>query len=267
MANIKFDLAKTLYASKDSFSIAELRRIWKDLRDTYSLDNLESISGSTKLYENLTLGEFAIIQLHFRPQRATSTNTTKTTTMKIPTEEWWALVSKQFEYKQKISSIPTGSAESSDSSNVDEQKDNEEFPFHLFETEANTETDEDEREEEEKEEETIAREKTKEEIKPKNKKKKQKLTTEEKRLKRRHTRRLREGLNSSTEFPSLSMAQIRLYLHMIRSLEEFPMDQIVGVCTNGKPLILQNFAIRYLFADQVKRYNIKMNRKTIKSQQ
>jgi len=66
----------------------------------------------------------------------------------------------------------------------------------------------------------------------------------------RHQRRISKGLVESVDFPGLSLAQIRLFLHMFRKLSVFPIDRNLQA-----DLSVQDFAIQYLFAHRLRRYN------------
>ena len=211
--NDHFDLHKCSRGIKNAFSLSELRMIWSELRALHQDLSIHDIKGdSTEVVGKygLTLGEFALIYLHFKASRARIAANTC-----IPVEEWWALIESQEKAKEEAK---------------------EEFPFHLFE-------------EETQEIETL-------EIK-------EPVTIEEKRLRRRHTRRLREGLNSCKEFPCLSGAQVRLYLAMIRTLTTFPVKQAIGMYEDSQTkqlcvLTLEDFAIRYVLSEQWKRYLLKL---------
>ena len=237
----QFDLRHCSYAAKNAIPVATLRLIWSQLRQRYENVALHSISGNDPMpcISDLTLGQFALIQLHNKPIRSKSKSTTvEQQQLKIPREEWAA-------FQQAIcnTSVPE---EEEDKSSPDE----EEFPFHLFVSNEDAEQQVEEDEAEAKDSVVASS------LPPK-------LTLEEKRMQRRHTRRLREGLDSSKEFPTLSLAQIRLFLHMIRHLEHFPLFQIIGVNVDATPMRLHDFAFQYLFAEHLKRYKLKKHTRHI----
>jgi hypothetical protein len=246
-----FDLQLCSRPNKESFSIAELRNIWKELRSLYSLKTLHNLEGCSKEVVGekcqMTLGEFAVHQLHFKSHRKEDV-----TTIKIPREEWFSLIQEAQNLEKKRHDGPK------DNKEVVPRKQDEEKEYEIYFSE---EDDEEEpkknnelKQESEIDTDTSSKEQpTQEEI---IKTKKKKLTAEEKKMRRRHARRLREGLNASAEFPCLSLAQMRLFLGMIRQLTTFPMKFVVGMHDN-KPLTLETFAIRYVCAEQFKRYQLR----------